>query len=144
MCLQEYQKRSDAIIKKVQDSVFRVQKYQRDHQWKDCSELIALASSKFSEEAVIAAQVAAVSDMFSSFKGTWSQRHIPTIEEKPIASTVHEARAVPVSSNRNLLLKKAKSSTALLGPSKSNSRSSRRHKAGAAKSPKSPTSSQRS
>ena len=49
-----------------------------------------MASSKFSEPAVVAAQVAAVSDMFSSFKDTWTQRNIPTFDDVPTESKVTE------------------------------------------------------
>ena len=78
----KYKERKDEIGKQVYDAVFRIQ----DFAWEsgvDCDEMIAKASMKYSEPSVIAAQMAAMSDLFSSFKGTWTQRHIPTIESKP-------------------------------------------------------------
>ena len=79
--------RRDEIGRQVYDAVFRLQ----DFQWAsgaDCTELIAKASMKYSEPSAVAAQMAAMSDLFSSFKGTWTQRHIPTIEARPTTSKI--------------------------------------------------------
>ena len=79
----KYRERKDDIAKQVYDAVFRIQDFAWNSGVDDCTDMIAKASMKYSEPSVIAAQMAAMSDLFSSFKGTWTQRHIPTIESKP-------------------------------------------------------------
>ena len=83
----KYSEQKGEIRKQVYDAVFRIQ----DFSWNsgvDCTDLMAKASMKYSETSAVAAQMAAMSDLFSSFKGTWTQRHIPTIVSKPTKSTV--------------------------------------------------------
>lgn len=76
-----YKETRDYINQKVYDAVFAVQSFERENNV-DCSELMAQLSAKYSEPSVISAQTAALSDLFSSFKGTWTHRSIPTIPEK--------------------------------------------------------------
>jgi len=47
---------------------------------------MAELSAKYSEPTVVAAQTAALSDLFSSFKDTWTHRNIPTIPFGPLES----------------------------------------------------------
>ena len=85
-----YNERSDVIIRKVHDAVFRIQQFQRENPSKvmDASLLMAKVSAKYSEPAVVAAQMAAISDLFAAFKGTWTKRSIPTIKDMPTKCNV--------------------------------------------------------
>ena len=47
----------------------------------DVTEFMAKVCAKKSEPAVIAAHTAAISDLFSVYKDTWTQRHIPTVAD---------------------------------------------------------------
>jgi hypothetical protein len=77
-----YKEARDVISRRVYDAIFSVQEYEQE-KGVDCSELMALLSAKYSAPATIAAQAAALSDLFSSFRGTWSHRNIPTIPDGP-------------------------------------------------------------
>lgn len=77
-----YKEARDFISRQVYDAVFSVQEFERA-KGVNCSELMAQLSSKYSEPSVISAQSAALSDLFSSFKGTWTHRNIPTIPDGP-------------------------------------------------------------
>ena len=77
-----YKERRDEVGRQVYLAVFEIQTYQ----WAtgvDASDLIAQASQKYSQAAVAAAHMAAISDLFSAFKNTWTERHIPTVELEP-------------------------------------------------------------
>ena len=79
----KYKERRDEIGRQVYMAVFELQTYQ----WStgvDATDLIARASSKYSEPAAIAAHMAAISDIFSAFKNTWTARNFPSIEVEPI------------------------------------------------------------
>lgn len=86
-----YKQTRDFIGRQVYDAVLSVQEFERANGL-DCSELMAKLSQKYSEPSVIAAQSAALSDLFSSFKGTWSHRSIPTIPDGPLRSGTWEAQ----------------------------------------------------
>lgn len=86
-----YKETKDFIGRQVYDAVFSVQEFERANGI-DCSELMAQVSQKYSEPAVIAAQAAALSDIFSSFKDTWTHRSIPTIPDGPPRSGTWEAQ----------------------------------------------------
>lgn len=81
----KYRERKDEINNQIYDAVFRIQEFQR-LSGKDASEVMAKMCAKYSEPSVIAAHTAAISDIFSAHKGTWSQRAIPdaaVFEENP-------------------------------------------------------------
>jgi hypothetical protein len=80
-----YKEARDFISRQVYDAVFSVQEFEIAN-GVDGSELMAQLSAKYSEPSVISAQSAALSDLFSSFKGTWTHRNIPTIPDGPPAS----------------------------------------------------------
>jgi hypothetical protein len=81
----KYRERKDEINQQVYDAVFRIQTFQR-LSGKDASEVMAKLCAKYSEPSVIAAQTAAIADIFSAHKGLWSQRAIPNaavFDERP-------------------------------------------------------------
>ncbi|KAG7363979.1 hypothetical protein IV203_037181 [Nitzschia inconspicua] len=81
----KYVERKDEISDQIYHAVFRIQEFQRIS-GKDASEVMAKCCAKFSEPSVVAAHMAAISDMFSAHKGTWSHRAIPdaaVFEEQP-------------------------------------------------------------
>ncbi len=86
-----YKKTRDFISRQVYDAVLSVQDFERANGL-DCSDLMARLSQKYSEPAVIAAQSAALSDLFSSFKGTWTHRSIPTVPDGPLHSGTWEVQ----------------------------------------------------
>ena len=73
-----YREKVDNLRYEIQDAVFLIQElaYQSNI---DCTEIIAKVVSKKSEPAVAAAHMSGVSDLFSAFKDTWTQRHIPDV-----------------------------------------------------------------
>jgi len=81
-----YKETKGFIGRQVYDAVFSVQEFQRANGGIDCSELMSQLVQKYSEPSLIAAQSAALSDLFSSFKGTWTHRSIPTIPHGPLQS----------------------------------------------------------
>jgi len=84
-----YKEARDFISRQVYDAIFRVQEIEQAN-GVDCSELMAQLSAKYSAPSAIAAQSAALSDLFSCFKGTWSHRNIPTIPDGPPESGTWE------------------------------------------------------
>lgn len=86
-----YKNVRDFIGRQVYDAVLSVQEFEQANGI-DCSELMAQMSIKYSEPSVVAAQSAAISDIFSSFKGTWTHRSIPTIPDGPMESGTWEAQ----------------------------------------------------
>lgn len=85
----KYKERKDQINKQIYDAVFRIQDFQR-LSGKDASEVMAKLCNKYSEPSVVAAHMAAISDIFSLHKETWSTRAIPdanVFEDKPIQGT---------------------------------------------------------
>jgi hypothetical protein len=84
-----YKEARDFISRQVYDAIFSVQEFEQEN-GVDCSELMAQLSAKYSAPATIAAQSAAISDLFSSFKGTWSHRNIPTVPDGPPESGTWE------------------------------------------------------
>ena len=86
-----YKATRDFIARQVYDAVLSVQDFEKRNNV-DCSELISKLCIKYSEPSRIAAQSAAISDIFSSFKDTWSQRAIPTIPDGPLRSGVWETQ----------------------------------------------------
>ena len=91
-----YKERRDEIGHQVYLAVFEVQTYQ----WRtgiDASDLIAQASQKYSQPAVAAAHMAAISDLFSAFKNTWTERHIPTVELEPLHKVTYASKGVSAS-----------------------------------------------
>ena len=98
----EYRERSDGVVRRVYDAVFRVQQYQKElratkRQGRgitDLSLLMARVAAQNSEPAVIAAQLAAMSDLFSSFKDTSTKRCFPTIVEPHTTPTPETSRSI--------------------------------------------------
>lgn len=86
-----YKETRDFIGRQLYDAVLSVQEFERTN-GVDCSELMGRLSRKYSEPSVVAAQSAALSDLFSSFKGTWSQRSIPTIPDGALKSGTWETQ----------------------------------------------------
>lgn len=86
-----YKQTRDFLQRQIYDAVLSVQEFEQANNV-DCSELMAKLSAKYSEASVVAAQSAALSDLFSSFKGTWSQRAIPTIPDGPLQSGTWETQ----------------------------------------------------
>ena len=84
-----YMEARDSISRQVYHVIFRVQEFEQA-KGVDCSELMAQLSAKYSAPSSIAAQSTALSDLFSSFKGTWSHRNIPTIPDGPPESGTWE------------------------------------------------------
>jgi hypothetical protein len=85
----KYSERKKSIDRRVYDAVFRIQEFQRKT-GVDASSIMAKHCAINSEPSVAAAHVAAISDVFSSFKGTWSERSIPNPEacsSKPTQGT---------------------------------------------------------
>jgi hypothetical protein len=81
----KYKARKEEIDRQVYDAVFRIQEFQR-LSGVDASEVMANLCTKYSEPSVVAAHTAAISDIFSSFRDTWSTRAIPdsaVFAEKP-------------------------------------------------------------
>jgi hypothetical protein len=81
----KYKAARESIGRKVTDVVLKIQEFERAH-GVDASELMAKLCAKYSEPAVVAAQITAISDLFSCFRNTWSQRTIPTILAVPSAT----------------------------------------------------------
>lgn len=75
----KYKERKTGIDKRVYETVFRIQEFQRNT-GVDASHIMAKHCANNSEPSVAAAHIAAISDLFSSFKGTWSERSIPAPE----------------------------------------------------------------
>jgi len=89
----KYKERKDEIDRQVYDAVFRIQEFQR-MSGVDASDVMANLCTKYSEPSVIAAHTAAISDIFSSFKDTWSQRAIPdqaVFDEKPTSQGTYNS-----------------------------------------------------
>jgi hypothetical protein len=81
----KYKARKEEIDRQVYDAVFRIQEFQRTSGI-DATEIMANLCTKYSEPSVVAAHTAAISDIFSSFRDTWSRRAIPdqaVFDEKP-------------------------------------------------------------
>eukprot|EP00529_Nitzschia_sp_RCC80_P021390 CAMPEP_0113498376 /NCGR_PEP_ID=MMETSP0014_2-20120614/31136_1 /TAXON_ID=2857 /ORGANISM="Nitzschia sp." /LENGTH=385 /DNA_ID=CAMNT_0000392389 /DNA_START=487 /DNA_END=1644 /DNA_ORIENTATION=- /assembly_acc=CAM_ASM_000159 len=72
----KYTERKKGIDRRVYEAVFRIQEFERKT-GVDASEIMAKHCAINSEPSVAAAHIAAISDVFSSFKGTWSERSIP-------------------------------------------------------------------
>jgi hypothetical protein len=64
-------------------AVFRIQDFQRSS-GVDATDLMAKLCTKYSEPSVAAAQCTAISDLFSCFKNTWSQRTAPKFTAMPM------------------------------------------------------------
>jgi hypothetical protein len=86
-----YKNARDFIGRQVYDAVLSVQEFEKANGI-DCSELMSQMSIKYSEPSVIAAQTSAISDIFSSFRDTWSHRSIPTIPDGPLESGTWETQ----------------------------------------------------
>ena len=86
-----YKNARDFIGRQVYDAVLSVQEFEKANGI-DCSELMAQMSIKYSEPSVVAAQSAAISDIFSCFKDSWTHRSIPTIPDGPLVSGVWETQ----------------------------------------------------
>ena len=80
--MKNYKERRDEIHSQVHEAVFRLQRFQT-LSGVNMSEEISKACIKYSEPALIAAHMAAISDLFTAFKDTWTQRHIPTVTANP-------------------------------------------------------------
>mmetsp|Transcript_38765 Transcript_38765/g.93703 ORF Transcript_38765/g.93703 Transcript_38765/m.93703 type:complete len:185 (-) Transcript_38765:83-637(-) len=76
----EYKRSQDVRSKNLYDALHRMQRYQK-LTGKDVSENMSELLRNISAPAVAAAQVAAISDLFSSYKGTWSNRTVPVMRE---------------------------------------------------------------
>ena len=87
-----YSKRRDGIYSQLLEAVFSMQQI---HQTtgKDTTDMMSKLCQRITEPCVVAAQMAAISDIFSAFRGTWSQRHIPTIKSNP--KTTSATLAIP-------------------------------------------------
>ena len=83
----KYCVKRDEIHDKVQDAVYRLQRIRR-LTGKDTTQLMADTCIKLSHPAVISAQIAAISDIFTCYQDTWIQRNIPTIESVPVHGKV--------------------------------------------------------
>jgi hypothetical protein len=81
----KYKTARETIGRKVTDVVLSIQEFERAS-GVDASELMAKMCFKYSEPAVAAAQITAISDLFSCFRNTWSQRTIPTVLADPSAT----------------------------------------------------------
>ena len=79
----KYTTKRNEIHNKVHKAVEDIQ-YMERITGQDYSDLLAKTCSKYSEPAAVAAQMAAISDLFSAFRGTWTQRAIPTIKESAL------------------------------------------------------------
>ena len=77
----DYRRSQHARSKALYDALHRMQRYQQLSGKDGGSEKMAEVLRKISEPAVAAAQVAAISDIFSSFKGTWTNRSVPIMRE---------------------------------------------------------------
>eukprot|EP00529_Nitzschia_sp_RCC80_P031193 CAMPEP_0113461640 /NCGR_PEP_ID=MMETSP0014_2-20120614/11653_1 /TAXON_ID=2857 /ORGANISM="Nitzschia sp." /LENGTH=363 /DNA_ID=CAMNT_0000353423 /DNA_START=370 /DNA_END=1458 /DNA_ORIENTATION=- /assembly_acc=CAM_ASM_000159 len=66
----KYTERKKGIDRRVYEAVFRIQEFERKT-GVDASEIMAKHCAINSEPSVAAAHIAAISDVFSSFKGTW-------------------------------------------------------------------------
>ena len=81
----KYRERKDEINRQIYDAVARIQDFQR-LSGKDATEVMAKLCHKYSEPSVVAAHMAAISDIFAMHKNTWSKRAIPdanVFEEEP-------------------------------------------------------------
>mmetsp|Transcript_38764 Transcript_38764/g.93702 ORF Transcript_38764/g.93702 Transcript_38764/m.93702 type:complete len:188 (-) Transcript_38764:90-653(-) len=76
----EYKRSHDVRSKNLYDALHRMQRYQK-LTGRDVSEKLAELLRNISAPAVAAAQVAAISDVFSSYKGTWSSITVPVMRE---------------------------------------------------------------
>ncbi|CAJ1959861.1 unnamed protein product [Cylindrotheca closterium] len=93
----EYKRSQDVSCKNLYNAVHRMQRYQK-LSGKDVSEKMSEILGKISAPAVAAAQVAAISDLFSSYKGTWSNRSVPVMREartKPDEASTYFQYAMP-------------------------------------------------
>ena len=85
----KYKERKDEINRQIYDAVFRIQDFQR-LSGKDASEAMAKLCTKYSEPSVVAAHMAAISDIFAMHRDTWSKRAIPdanVFEDQPTQGT---------------------------------------------------------
>lgn len=78
----KYKQTRRMFSRQVYDTVFLIQKFEKTYGI-DASEKMAELCEKYSAPAVTAAQVAAMSDLFSAFKGSWSHRVTPLIQSTP-------------------------------------------------------------
>ena len=79
----KYCVKRDEIHDQVQDAVYQYQRIQR-LTGKDKTQIMAETCTKLSHPAVVSAQIAAISDIFTCHHDTWIQRNIPTIESVPV------------------------------------------------------------
>lgn len=96
----EYQRSQDVRCKNLYGAVHRMQRYQK-LSGRDISEQMREQLGKISAPSVAAAQIAAISDLFSSYKGTWSNRSVPVMREvrtKPDEESVHYQYAMATNS----------------------------------------------
>lgn len=77
-----YKKTQDSMCRQLYDTVKAFQDFQ-DQTGVDVSERMAKLCQKFSAPAASAAQVSAMSDIFSAFKGSWTRRGTPVIQDIP-------------------------------------------------------------
>jgi hypothetical protein len=78
----KYKQNQNSMSRHLYDTVFSLQKYQQQT-GKDISDRMATLCEKFSAPAVSAAQITAMSDIFSAFNGSWSKRATPVIRDVP-------------------------------------------------------------
>jgi hypothetical protein len=76
----KYKQNQNSMSRHLYDTVFLLQKYQQQT-GKDISDRMAKLCEKFSAPAVVAAQIAAMSDIFSAFNGSWTKRATPVIKD---------------------------------------------------------------
>jgi hypothetical protein len=78
----EYKQNQSSMSRHLYDTVFTLQKYQQQT-GKDVSDRMAKLCEKFAAPAVAAAQINAMSDIFSAFNGSWTKRGTPVIRDIP-------------------------------------------------------------
>ena len=78
----EYKRTQDSRSKALYDTLKQVQREEK-LTGRDLSEKLAKELNLISESSVVAAHVAAISDLFSSFKGTWTKAAQPVIRDIP-------------------------------------------------------------
>ena len=78
----KYSEHRDQIHNELQDAVYQIQQLQKIT-GKDTTQLLADTCAKISQPSVVSAQMAAISDLFTSFQDTWMKRTIPTIHKTP-------------------------------------------------------------
>ena len=83
----KYCEHRDQIHNELQDAVYQIQQLQKIT-GKDTTQLLADTCAKISQPSVVSAQMAAISDLFTSFQDTWMKRTIPTIHKTPAHGTV--------------------------------------------------------